>query len=936
MAKIVIDGITYEVNPNNNLLQECLSQGLDLPYFCWHPCMGSVGACRQCAVKQYRDEDDDKGSLVMACMTPAADGSIISLEDSEAKTFRAQVIESLMISHPHDCPVCEEGGECHLQDMTLMSGHNYRRYDKKKVTHRNQYLGPFINHEMNRCITCYRCVRFYDDYAGGTDLSAQASHHHVYFGRHEEGVLESEFSGNLVEVCPTGVFTDKTFSEHYARKWDLQTAPSVCIGCAVGCNTTPGERYGSLRRIVNRYNSEINGYFLCDRGRFGYDFVNSTSRLGVPVSNIDETCQEIDDSAVATLITELKQGRTIGIGSPRASNEANSQLLTFVGPENFYAGVTEAEYEIAKLTTDILRDQAFHCPSVKEIESADAVLILGEDVTNVAPLIALALRQAVRNRAIDLATDAKIPVWQDSAVRELAQQEKSPLAILSSYASRLDDIASDVHIDSVERLVMLGSAVAHELDSSVDFSDELSGDEKEMVSRVAGQLRAAKRPLILSGSSNSSLGLVQAAANIARALQKASADGETTAVDLCLLVPEVNTLGLSLLTQASNQENHHLSSAMAAFDSGEIDNVIVLENDLFRRLPQQLLETSLSRLSKVVVVDQVETRTSQMATHVLPSTSFSEHEASYVNYEGRAQLSFQVHQNSGRAKPAWRWFCDDESEDSPPATVETVIVNLSTSYAEFGSLASLIPDRDQFGKVMGGMKIPRQTHRYSGRTAMHADVAVHEAKQPVDSESIMAFSMEGVSPLKDSTILASSWAPKWNSNQSISKFQDEVNGELKQGNTGIHLIARTASDNGYFQCASNIAELEADNLRLIPAFQIFGSDELSARADAIQQRMTKAYISLSPEDAAARGISQGDQVALVGNAGNEQQQSFEVIVCIRNKIKSGTAVLYTGPDGFCQAELGDQVRVTKVESADGSENAALTSLIVSDLYEEAY
>ena len=111
MAKIVIDGIEYEANPNNNLLQECLSQGLDLPYFCWHPCMGSVGACRQCAVKQYRDTDDKDGMLVMACMTPASEGSIISVQDPQAKDMRERVIESLMISHPHDCPVCEEGGE---------------------------------------------------------------------------------------------------------------------------------------------------------------------------------------------------------------------------------------------------------------------------------------------------------------------------------------------------------------------------------------------------------------------------------------------------------------------------------------------------------------------------------------------------------------------------------------------------------------------------------------------------------------------------------------------------------------------------------------------------------------------------------------------------------------------------------------------------------
>jgi NADH-quinone oxidoreductase subunit G len=163
--------------------------------------------------------------------------------------------------------------------MTVMTGHSYRRFRFRKRTYINQNLGPFVNHEMNRCIQCYRCVRFYRDYAGGRDLNVFSSHHHVYFGRHEDGVLENEFSGNLVEICPTGVFTDKTLMRHYTRKWDLQTAPSICVHCGLGCNTIPGERYGKLRRIHNRYNGEVNGYFLCDRGRYGYEFVNSSGRI---------------------------------------------------------------------------------------------------------------------------------------------------------------------------------------------------------------------------------------------------------------------------------------------------------------------------------------------------------------------------------------------------------------------------------------------------------------------------------------------------------------------------------------------------------------------------------------------------------------------------------------------------------------------------------
>ncbi|HFD39280.1 MAG TPA: 2Fe-2S iron-sulfur cluster binding domain-containing protein, partial [Anaerolineae bacterium] len=207
MVEIEIDGRSYQVQEGESLLPTCLRLGLRLPYFCWHPALGSVGACRQCAVIQYKDEEDTRGRLVMACMTPVRAGLRIGLEQPRARRFRAAVIECLMTNHPHDCPVCEEGGECHLQDMTVMTGHVRRRYRGPKRTHRNQDLGPFLNHEMNRCIACYRCLRFYRDYAGGEDLQVFASGHRVYFGRYRDGPLENEFSGNLVEVCPTGVFT---------------------------------------------------------------------------------------------------------------------------------------------------------------------------------------------------------------------------------------------------------------------------------------------------------------------------------------------------------------------------------------------------------------------------------------------------------------------------------------------------------------------------------------------------------------------------------------------------------------------------------------------------------------------------------------------------------------------------------------------------------
>ena len=336
MPTISIDGKEYEVGEDRNVLQVALDHKLDLPYFCWHPAMGSVGACRLCAVKQYRDETDETGRLTMGCMTPVTDGVRVSIADPEAARFRQSVIEWLMINHPHDCPVCDEGGECHLQDMTIMAGHAQRRYRGRKRTHRNQYLGPFVHHEMNRCIQCYRCVRFYNDHASGNDLGVFASRDRLYFGRTEDGVLESPFAGNLVEVCPTGVFTDKTSRRHYTRKWDLQSAPSLCVHCGLGCNTIVGARNGTLRRVMSRFHGDVNGYWLCDRGRFGYEYANAADRLVTPQGRApgaaDWPAITVEMAAFAT------DGKLAAFGSPRASLETNFVLRELVGTKTLLSG----------------------------------------------------------------------------------------------------------------------------------------------------------------------------------------------------------------------------------------------------------------------------------------------------------------------------------------------------------------------------------------------------------------------------------------------------------------------------------------------------------------------------------------------------------------------------------------------------------------------
>lgn len=857
MPTIYIDDQPYEVGEGDNLLQAALSLGLDLPYFCWHPAMGSIGACRQCAVLQFQDADDTRGRIVMGCMTPVAEGARFSLSADRAQAFREDIIESLMLNHPHDCPVCAEGGECHLQDMTVMVGHRDRLYKGRKNTHRNQYLGPLIHHEMNRCITCYRCTRYYRDYAGGTDLASMASHDHVYFGRHEEGILESEFAGNLVEVCPTGVFTDKSLVQEYTRKWDLQSAPSVCTACSVGCNIMPGERYGKLKRIHNRFNNEVNGYFLCDRGRFGGQFVNSEERIPA-AGNKDEQGrfnQMDSEDAVTAIAAQLDSGKTIGIGSPRSSLEANFLLRELVGPENFCAGMSVAEGALVQRVRKQLEHSSALIPSIRAMESADAVLVLGEDVTNTAPRIALALRQSVRNKAFELAADLRLETWQDAAIRNLAQDQRSPLSIISVAATRLDDVASHTAQLCPDDIAALGFAVAAELGSAAAEAHTTPPHLGEQARAIAATLRNASVPLIISGTGCGHAGIVDAAAAIAAALTNPD---RPASLSYCLT--ECNTLGSSLV---AGDDGMALEDVLAHAERDGIDNLLVLENDLFRRAAASEIDHLYKASANIVVMDTLETPSCNNADWVLPTASFAECEGTLVSQEGRAQRHFPVFCPTEPCRENWRWLlgigqCADRPGFRTMSHFDDITTSCATAIPALQGIAAAAPT---LADRTGEEQVPRLTHRSSGRTAMRANVSVHEPRQPSDKETPLSFTMEGRPAEQPGALLPYVWSPGWNSNQSLHKFQAQVGGALLGGTAGKRLL-EPGSGSVSDSIAHQPAQLSDGEFRLVALHRIFGSDELSARSPAVAELSGRASLDMPATIATALGVDSGDGVTV--------------------------------------------------------------------------
>lgn len=850
MATIHVDGKSYEVNGSENLLQACLSLGIDIPYFCWHPSLGSVGSCRQCAVTQYANADDTRGRLVMSCMTPASDNTFISIEDKEAVDFRASIVEFLMTNHPHDCPVCEEGGHCHLQDMTVMTQHDRRRYRFTKRTHHNQELGSFISHEMNRCIACYRCVRYYNDYAGGTDFGVYANASRVYFGRPESGTLESEFSGNLTEVCPTGVFTDKTHSSRYNRKWDMQYAPSVCQGCSSGCNISPGERYGELRRVENRFNGEVNQYFLCDKGRFGTGYINREDRPRQPQQRHQNSVLALSvDQALDRSIAAIQNKKVLGIGSPRASLESNFALRELVGAENYSTGMSQKEQNLVELAASIMQSEGIYNPNMREIESYDAVLILGEDLTQTAPRMALSVRQSAKNKAKEMAAERRTQDWLAEPVQRIGQDAKSPVYILAATQTRLADIAEGEVVASPNDIARLGFAIAAALKGEKVAG--LADDALAFAAQVADSLKAAKKPLVISGTSLQDPAIMEAAAQVALNL------GETAG--LSLTVPEVNSMGMALLGGLS------LEQAFAQ----DYDNIVVIENDLYRRLPAAQVDRALAKAKEVIVLDHSETETVKKASMVLSAASFAEADGTVVSQEGRAQRFYQVYDPSYYnpdyvIKESWRWLHAIQSGVQGKAiawtVLDDVIEAVVRSVPALEAIEDVAPDA---GYRIHGLKIAREPRRYSGRTAMRAPISVHEPKQPSDQDSALTYSMEGyVGTQTPSALVPFAWAPGWNSPQSWNKFQSSVGGHLKGGDSGIRLFDRLAKRPARSYVAPNAVVANPDSFRLVPMHHIFASGEFTVKTPAMETRIPEAAFALNADDAARLNVQDGQHLTV--------------------------------------------------------------------------
>ncbi len=572
-----------------------------IPRFCYHPALGSVGACRVCAVKFV--EGPVKG-IQMSCMVGAAEGMVVSTTDAEAVDFRRHVIEWLMVNHPHDCPVCDEGGHCLLQDMTISGGHGIRRTPGKKRTYPDQDLGPLIQHEMNRCIHCYRCARFYQEFCGGRDLGALGVANRTYFGRVTSGALESPFSGNLSDLCPTGVFTDKP-SRFFGRRWDYERTPTICLNCSLGCHTTTSVRYRQVARQEARFSEAVNGHFICDRGRYGFFYASLPERPRRP--RVDGASSDLGP-ALAFVRERLAAIRAAGgpgaiaaAGSTRSSLETQIMLRRAARLGGWREPAFFADADTArKVRSAVAQLEPGLTVSLRQIEAADCVLVVGADPLNEAPMLALALRQAVRN-------GARVAVLDPRPVCLPCDFRHTPLSA-HALASALEGLIADPAGEAPD-----------------------PGAHLSALSEAAAWLRQSRRPVIVCGTDLPGIETVNSAAAAARRLGTAGKQA-----GLFFLMPGANAWGAGLISR----DEGGLAGLLAAAEQGNVRALLLVENDPFTTFPDRgLLERALARIELLVVLDCLDSPAAQAAQVFLPTQTVYESGGLYVNQESRLQES---------------------------------------------------------------------------------------------------------------------------------------------------------------------------------------------------------------------------------------------------------------------------------------------------------
>ena len=590
MPTLTIDGIEVTVEPGTTVLQACEEAGKEIPRFCYHERLSVAGNCRMCLV-----EMENAPKPIASCAMPAGDGMTIHTSTPVVKKAREGVMEFLLINHPLDCPICDQGGECDLQDQSMAYGNGGTRYDENKRAVKEKYMGPLIKTEMNRCIHCTRCIRFATEVAGVEELGAIGRGEHMEITTYLEQSMTSELSGNVIDLCPVGALTSRPYA-FTARSWELEKTESVDVLDAVGSNIRIDSRGKAVMRVLPRLNEDVNQEWISDRTRFSYDGLHKR-RLDRPYvrrnGKLEEAGWEEAFEAISTRLTGVDGGKIAAIAGDLADVEAMlalKDLMEKLGSPNLDCRQDGSALEAGERSSYLFNS------TIAGIDHADACLIIGSNPRFEAPIINARLRER----------------WLAGGFKLGVIGEQADLTYDYDYLGQ-------------------GPKSLREIaDGSHPFASGLQNAERPMLILGQGALARTDGSAILHSAREiaDKFGFVNADWNGFNVLHTAAA--------------RVGGLDLGFVPGNGGKATKDI---LAGAESGDIEVVYLLSAD----------EVASDRLEKSFVVYQGTHGDEGVknANVILPGAAYTEKNATWVNTEGRVQLGRRAVFPPGDAREDW-------------------------------------------------------------------------------------------------------------------------------------------------------------------------------------------------------------------------------------------------------------------------------------------
>jgi NADH-quinone oxidoreductase chain G len=768
MVNLTIDGKKITIKKNATIYEAAQEAGISIPVLCYAKKLLPYGACRVCLV----EVEQMKGRLIPACTTPVTEGMVVTTRSPEIDKVRKTVFEFLLVNHVIECPVCDKGGECDLQDLTYQFEVVKNRFEGVKFDLPTDEVNPLIERNMNRCVLCGKCVRVCDEIVAYGSYSFINRGFETKIATAFDRGLNCEFCGQCVSMCPVGAILPRPF-KFKARPWQLKEVDSVCGYCGNGCTVTFGVKDNRVETIRFNDKTGVNDGNLCIRGRFGYSFVNSDERLKKPLLRKDGQLVEVEwqeaIDAVATGFASAKGGAGLGILSgARLTNEEFhllKGLATTLGTANLdhsggecYKGLTEG----LKATLGLSASTA----TFPQVEDCDVILAIRSDFYETHPVFGMVVNQAVKRHEAQLiiVADKKGKFGKLPHAETLLAKPGLEVNVLNALARVLLEEGLAV-TESVENLDALKVALA---DYTPDQVAATTGVPADALRQAARQLAKAKKSAILLAYglpyTAQSKELAIAAANLAILTGNAGRSGS----GLFLCGEKANSQGAIDLGILPGPGGLGAKAMLEAAAAGKLSALYVIGEDPLSSYPDRAqVEAALDKAAFVVVQDLFLSPTAQKADVVLPAASFAEKDGTFTNAERRIQRVRPGITKPGQAKTDYEIFSllaarvGKSVSYTGPAAVFAEIAATVPTYAgiEFGTIGpqgavwggeTLIPSGKKVLPVTGGKPLAAAFQLVTGSALYHSGTMSTRAKGPlaVVSEPYLELSREDAAALQ--------------------------------------------------------------------------------------------------------------------------------------------------------------------------------------------